>query len=128
MKNASRYNNDHGSVKLMHKEIGALKVILLVELLGGLAMLAVFSLIMAAFGMDSPSSTSMDAILFGGTAFLIFAIPSALLLFLSNRELNKFRINGTIVFNIVTVIVVFFVFFPLALVQGYFLYKLKTVY
>lgn len=113
----------------MDKYIHYLKVSYRVEIAVGFLISSFMTLFMATMATDSPNSTYMHMILGGIFGFIFTATPTILIPILAIKELKNYTIKRKLLFNIINgVIVLFFIFFPLAIWQFYMLYKMRNVF
>ncbi|WP_343801409.1 hypothetical protein [Marinobacterium maritimum] len=111
----------------MDKQIKWLKISLKVEMLIGVVAGGILALVLGTMATDSPTSGTLEFIMGALFGFALVATPMLVIPALSIRELNRFPENRKFVFNYLnTVIVLVFVFFPLAIWQIYTLAHLKA--
>jgi len=83
------------------------------------------ALFLGVMATDSPSSTMLDMVLGAVFGFLVVLIPMVGLPLLSKRELQNYKTNKKLLFNIINSVLIFFtMFMPLALFNFYIFYKL----
>ncbi|MFY9142282.1 hypothetical protein [Sulfuricurvum sp.] len=111
----------------MEKYIKYLKVSYQIEMVLGILLAGFMSFFLGVMATDAPSATYFHFALGALFGFIIVAIPTMLMPFLAIKELNNYVAKRKLLFNIINAVVVLaFVFFPLALWQFYMLYKIKN--
>jgi len=111
----------------MENRIKYLKVSYQIEMVLGILVAGYMSIFLGVMATDAPTSTNIHFVFGALFGFTIVAIPTVLMPFLAIRELNNYKEKGKLTFNIINVVIVLaFVFFPLALWQFYILYKIKN--
>lgn len=110
----------------MEGKIKQLKVSLIIEIVFGSILSIFMALFLGTMATDSPSSTYIDLAIGAAIGFLIIFLPTVLLPYFGIKELKKFEHKKAIIINSInSIVVLLFVFPPLAFWQFYVLYKLK---
>ncbi len=111
----------------MEKQIKWLKISLKLEMVIGVVAGGFLGLVLGTMATDSPTSDTLDFLMGAVFGFSIVALPMIIIPLLSIRELNRFPEKQSFICNYInTVIVLVFVFFPLAIWQIYTLVHLKA--
>lgn len=104
-----------------------LKIILIIEVVYIFIAACLLGAVVAIMITDSPTTTSKDMMIWGGTTFISVFVPFQLLLILSIIELQKYNENNRLVVNIInSIVTTIFIFFPLMLVHFFLIYKIKN--
>lgn len=103
-----------------------LKIIIIIEIVYIFIAACLLGGIVAIMITDSPTTTSKDMMIWGGTTFISVLLPLQLLPVFSIIELEKYNENKRLIFNIInSIVTTIFIFFPLMIVHFFLIYKIK---
>ncbi len=104
-----------------------LKIILIIEIIYIFIASCLLGSVVAIMITDSPTTTSKDMIIWGGTTFVSLFVPFVLLPILSIKELVNYNEKKRLWLNITnSIVTTIFIFFPLIIVHLFLIYKIKN--
>lgn len=104
-----------------------LKFVLILEIVYICIAACLLGCVVAIMITDSPTTTSKDMIIWGGTTFMLVFVPFALLPVFSIIELEGYNEKKRLLLNIInSIVTTTFIFFPLMIVHFYLIYKIKN--